>query len=199
MIFWDYIKSFFTEPKWSADMEECKNPDWLMLWNTCKVDPSKNKELHSVCDKINHNKARYKAVADATHIPWYVIACLHYREADLDFTTCLHNGDKLPGPTHHVPKGRGPFHSWEEAAIDALKYDEMDKKDYSSLGLTLKACEAYNGVGYHNKGIYSPYIWSGTNHYTCGKYAEDGIYDRSLKDQQLGVAAIIKSGYLDAV
>jgi lysozyme family protein len=187
MSFWDLFSSM-----WRPVMTEFENPNWVMLWETCKVDPSKTLQIQHVCARILAHKDRYLKVEEATKVPWYVIACIHSRESDLNFATCLHNGDLLPGPTHHVPRGRGPFKSWEEAAIDALKYDHMTDRDYSSVPMALKACEAYNGVGYHNKNIYSPYIWAGTNHYTQGKYACDGIYSRTLIDGQLGIATLFK-------
>ena len=79
----------------------------------------------------------------------------------------MHNGDPLPGPTTHVPKGRGPFISWEAAAIDALKYDGLDKIKLDSIEACLIMAEKFNGLGYRNKGEYSPYVWAGTN--TCDR------------------------------
>jgi hypothetical protein len=93
-----------------------------------------------------------------------------------------------------VPKGRGPFKSWEEAAIDALTncgpYAARNK-DWS-IGNALALLEKYNGLGYYNKGIPSPYIWAGTNQYTKGKYIADGKFDPNHVDQQLGVAGLLK-------
>jgi hypothetical protein len=52
--------------------------------------------------------------------------------------------------------------------------------------------EKYNGLGYANKGIPSPYLWAGTDQYIKGKYVQDGKFNANYVDQQLGCAGILK-------
>jgi lysozyme family protein len=94
-----------------------------------------------------------------------------------------------------VPAGRGPFSSWEEAAIDALLncHPYLGKRKDWSLAGVLIGLELYNGLGYANKGVPSPYLWAGTNQYTSGKYVADGKYDPGHVDQQLGCVAMLLS------
>jgi lysozyme family protein len=56
----------------------------------------------------------------------------------------------------------------------------------------LQHLERYNGLGYRNKGIYSPYLWSFTNHYIEGKYIADGVWSATAVSKQVGCAAILK-------
>src|SRR5438046_131278 len=65
-------------------------------------------------------RARYQAVAARTGVPWAVIAVIHERECSQDWTGNLAQGDPWSKVSIHVPAGRGPFKSWEDAAIDAL-------------------------------------------------------------------------------
>ncbi len=51
--------------------------------------------------------------------------------------------------------------------------------------------EQYNGLGYANRGIPSPYIWSGTDQYKSGKYVRDGVFDPNAVDTQLGCAGLL--------
>jgi hypothetical protein len=51
--------------------------------------------------------------------------------------------------------------------------------------------ERYNGIGYANKGLPSPYIWSGTDQYVKGKYVADGVFSPDVVDKQLGCAGLI--------
>ena len=51
--------------------------------------------------------------------------------------------------------------------------------------------ERYNGLGYYNKKRVSPYVYSGTNVYTGGKYVSDGVYDSNTVDKQPGVYILI--------
>lgn len=136
---------------------------------------------------------RFKVVELRTGVPWWVTAALEWRECDGSFKQCLHNGDPLPGPTVNVPAGRGPFSSWEDAAADALAYDGLTKVTPWSLPVACQWVEKFNGLGYllkHSNQTLSPYLWSGTNLYTKGKYASDGNFDPNLVDKQAGVVAI---------
>src|SRR5690606_14680775 len=62
--------------------------------------------------------------------------------------------------------------------------------DWSIEG-TLDILERYNGLGYRNKGLPSPYLWAGTDQYVKGKYVADGKFDPNHVDRQLGVAPIL--------
>jgi lysozyme family protein len=197
MILVDWVKTIFKKPAFDneekSNLVNTKSPNWFELWNTCQVDQNRITEIGLVCKKILDNKEKYDVVETKTGVPWYLVAALHYREASLNFKTCLHNGDPLPGPTKHVPKGRGPFKSWEDAAIDALKYDGLDHIKFETITTCLVLAEKFNGLGYRKTGILSPYIWAGTNQSTeTGKYTGDGIYNPFAKEKQLGVAAIFK-------
>jgi len=143
-------------------------------------------------------KQRYQAVSaklasmDLT-VPWPFIAVAHERESSQDWTASLAQGDPWNRVSVHVPAGRGPFRSWEEAAIDALvncSPHAARNRDWS-IGGTLTMLERYNGLGYASRGRPSPYIWSGTNQYVSGKYVRDGVYDPDAVDGQLGCAGLL--------
>lgn len=169
-------------------------PDNSTRWVDAKF--TRSTKINEQSAKIEANRARYEVVAKATGVPWDIIGVIHYRESSLNFAGVLHNGQKIIGTgkkTTLVPKGRGPFVSWEEAAIDALMNcaPYLGKNKDWSLGNTLDLLERYNGLGYRNKGLPSPYLWAGTDQYTKGKYVADGKYDPNHVDQQLGVAALL--------
>jgi lysozyme family protein len=142
------------------------------------------------------NKGRYLSIARQAGMPdiaWVFIAVSHYRESSQDFSKSLAQGDPWNQVSHNVPAGRGPFKSFEDAAVDALvKCSPFAArlKDWS-IGGMLTNLERYNGIGYANKGIPSPYIWSGTDQYQSGKYVRDGVFDPNTVDQQLGCAGLI--------
>ncbi|MFG3591907.1 hypothetical protein [Bradyrhizobium sp. RDI18] len=140
-------------------------------------------------------KARYQAVSARTGVPWPAIAVIHERECSQDWTGSLAQGDPWNRVSVHVPAGRGPFRSWEEAAMDALvncaPYAARNT-DWSAGG-TLTLLERYNGLGYAARGRPSPYVWSGTDQYSCGKYVRDGVYDPNVVDRQLGCAGMLKA------
>lgn len=138
-------------------------------------------------------KPQYQAVAAKTGVPWAAIAVIHEREASQDWKGSLAQGDPWNRVSVHVPAGRGPFASWEDAAIDALRncppYAARNK-DWS-IGGTLTVLEEYNGLGYASHGAPSPYVWSGTDQYRSGKYVRDGVYDPNAVDSQLGCAGLL--------
>jgi lysozyme family protein len=138
-------------------------------------------------------RSRYQAVAAKTGVPWPVIAVIHERECSQDWTGSLAQGDPWDRISVHVPAGRGPFKSWEEAAIDALNncapYAGRNR-DWT-IGPLLTKLEEYNGLGYAARGVPSPYVWSGTDQYRSGKYVRDGIYDPNAVDSQPGCAGLL--------
>ena len=72
---------------------------------------------------------------------------------------------------------------------------------YASV-LQAQLVEAFNGFGYRNFGIHSPYLWAGTNNYVAGKYASDGRFVASMVDEQLGRLGLVAEaagGYDDGV
>ena len=163
-------------------------------WKAAKY--TRSTQIEKQAAKIRANRVRYATVATKTGVPWDVIAVIHYRESSNDFAGVLHNGQKIIGTgrkTTLVPKGRGPFTSWEQAAIDALNNCAPyagKNKDWS-LANTLDVLERYNGLGYRKKGLPSPYLWAGTDQYAKGKYVADGKYDPNHVAQQLGVASLL--------
>jgi len=138
-------------------------------------------------------KGRYQDVQDRTAVPWWVIAVIHEREASQRFDTQLGQGDPLNEVSRHVPTGRGPFKTWEDGAIDALVNCAPHaalNKDWSAAG-AMTLLETYNGLGYANHGVPSPYVWSGTDQYRSGKYVRDGVFDPNVIDSQLGCAGLL--------
>jgi lysozyme family protein len=138
-------------------------------------------------------RIRYQAVSAKTGVPWPMIAVIHERECSQDWTRSLAQGDPWDRVSVHVPAGRGPFKSWEDAAIDALNdcapYAGRNK-DWS-IGSLLTKLEEYNGLGYAARGVASPYVWAGTDQYRSGKYVRDGVYDPNVIDCQPGCAGLL--------
>lgn len=138
-------------------------------------------------------KSRYQAVEKRTGIPWAFIAVAHERECSQDWAGSLAQGDPWNSVSVHVPAGRGPFKSWEEAAVDALVNcaPQAARNTDWSIGGALTKLEEYNGLGYAARGKASPYIWSGTDQYKSGKYIRDGVYNPDVVDSQLGCAGLL--------
>jgi lysozyme family protein len=138
-------------------------------------------------------KPRYQTVEAKTGVPWFVIAVIHERESSQNWFANLAQGDPWNRVSVHIPAGRGPFRSWEEAAIDALMNCApyaAHNKDWSARG-ALTELEQYNGLGYASRGVPSPYLWSGTDQYKSGKYVRDGVYDPDAVDSQPGCAGLL--------
>ena len=168
-------------------------PDLAALWDSMELTDLPR--FIAPRNAIQRGKSRYAAVEARTGVPWMVIGCLHQRESGGDFTCHLHNGDPLTARTVHVPAGRpiegNPPFPWEESAVDALHYEGLAGLNWIDLPSTLYRIERFNGLGYRSEGIFSPYLWAGTNHYTYGKFDEDDHFDPSEVDQQPGCAGML--------
>lgn len=174
-------------------------PEYVKCWNYCVIDPDWADQALTAANAMIKNKAIYEQVEASIKVPWFVVGCIHYREASFDFSTCLHNGDPLPGPTIHVPSGRGPFGTWADAAVDALKFDGLDQVKSWDVSSIFYELESYNGFGYRSKHYAdtkpagaSPYIYSATQFYSSGLYVEDGVFHSDKVDDQLGCMALLK-------
>jgi len=180
--------------------------NFQQLWDSMVIDDNRKDEIISICKNILSHKERYQKVSEQTGIPYYAIAAIHSRESSLNFTRHLHNGDSLEHRTVHVPAGRPktgePPFTWEESAADALQQIEIeDKAHVWSITNMLFQLESYNGWGYRKHGIFTPYLWAATNHYSKGKFVEVfskekqkfvGQFNPNLQDKQIGCAPIIR-------
>lgn len=163
---------------------------YLELWAKAKV--TKTVAADAAANKILKLRERYVAIERLTGVPWFMIAVIHMRENNCNFRGVLHNGELIVGTgkkTTLVPKGRGPFATFEEAAVDALKDYKAAVWDVAQLAFKL---EAFNGFGYRNKGIPSPYLWGGSSVQMRGKYVRDGVYDPNTMDSQLGAMTVLR-------
>ena len=148
-------------------------------------------EMDKFVENFNKNSEKYKEVEEVTGVPAELIAAIHWRESSGDFNTYLHNGQKLGSTTTVAPMGIY-FEDWTEAAIHAMKSHKPQIIEVGNIETWFEYAEAYNGYGYRNIGVSSPYVWSGSDKYTCGKFIADGTYDDNYKDKQIGVAVLIK-------
>lgn len=178
--------------------------DELARWNAASVTPSLIHLIDGISHRLVDAKNRYQTVEAKTGVPWAVIAVIHERESSQSWLASLAQGDPWNQPSIHVPKNRGPFASWEEAAMDALVICPPHAANWHdwSIGGALTLLEQYNGEGYAS-GPYdhatrhqyppqaSPYIWASTDQYIKGKYIADGHFDPNAVDHQIGCAALL--------
>lgn len=166
--------------------------EYADLWQRMEIRPDEVQAVNKIANHLIGFRALYQKVSQTTGVPWFVIAALHDRESDADFATYLGNGEPLNRVTRLVPKGRGPFPSWDVGAVDALEVDRLDQVTDWSPERACYEIEKFNGFGYRNKGVESPYLWSFSNIYQSGKYVADGVFNASVADRQCGAMPIIK-------
>lgn len=174
----------------TATFDQLKD-EYATLWRSMAVSHDKIPIIDRIADRRDAGKARYTSVAVRTGVPWAVIAIIHQMECGGDWSLSLAQGDPWDEVSTHVPKGRGPFVSWEDAAVDALSIDgTKNVKDWTIERLCYEL-EKYNGFGSRAKGIHTPYLWSYSNHYTKGKYIADHVWDANAVSQQVGAMPLL--------
>lgn len=172
--------------------------EYERLIRTMKIKSAWESQFVNTAKQIVANKARYEEVEAKTSVPWYFVGVIHSLECGLSFNKHLHNGDPLTRRTRLVPAGRpakgSPPFSFLESAIDALQMKNFHKETDWSLSKIAWMLERYNGWGYrnHHPNTLSPYLWSGSYHYTSGKYIADGKWSSSAVSKQAGCMPLLR-------
>jgi lysozyme family protein len=149
--------------------------------------------FNQVAARLIAAKPRYQALFAQTSVPWPVIALIHERECSQNWALNIAQGDPWNAVSIHVPAGQGPFASWDDAAVNALVTDEQMNTwgHWDTIEGTLTRLELYNGAGYAEMNLPSPYVWSRTNQYVSGKYVADHDFDSNAIDSQEGCAPLM--------
>jgi lysozyme family protein len=152
-------------------------------------------------NEIRNKKGFYEIVGKHAAVPWEVVGAIHGLEASFDMNKNLMNGQPWTQRTTWVPRGHGPWSSWQEAAVAAFELKKREGKlptDWT-LGNTLEFLLKFNGLGYEYRDLVSPYLWAYTNHYANqggSKFVSDGKFSRSAVSLQVGAALMLKElGY----
>lgn len=168
-----------------------KWPVYAKQWNAMAIKPARSHEFELIARHLIALKSHYVPIEAATGVPWYMIALIHLREANNDFSKSLAQGDPWNRRSTHVPIS-GPFSSFEESALWSLQHDGLTTVRDWRLEKQLYYQELFNGTGYDLRGLPSPYLWGGTDQQRAGKYVRDGVFSPSTWDGQPGVAPILK-------
>jgi len=178
-------------------LEDGYNRNWANL----QIRPTASASATKTANQLLKGKDTYQRIQAKTGVPWYFIGLCHYREASFNFGKYLGNGQPLDQVTTDVPRGRGPFtgaNAFVDGAVDALRLQSLVGASDWSIARILYRLEGYNGFGYHNFGVNSPYLYGGSTLYgppeaKGGKYISDGVFSASAIDTQLGTAVILKA------
>jgi lysozyme family protein len=162
---------------------------------------TRRSEVNRVAEKLCSDDVleHYLPVAAATNVPVIFQAATFERESSTDFRCSPAQGDPWKLISTHVPRGRGPYKSWIQCAIDSY---ERERVGVLAPGVTrwdaayfCWKVEAFNGFGPRNHGRPSGYIYAGTDQYDPptgpgGKYASDGVWVPGMVDKQLGALPV---------
>jgi lysozyme family protein len=179
-----------------ANTLEVLRPEYEQLFGSMEIRSNRIAAADQIVDKIVRHSNVYQAIMDAVGMPWQIVGVIHSMESDLNFRTHLHNGDPLTARTVKVPAGRprtgNPPFTFQESAIDALMQKKLNEITDWGVASTLFQLERYNGFGNRARGIHSPYLWSFCNHYTKGKFVQDGVFDPDAVSQQCGAVVLLR-------
>lgn len=174
-------------------------PWYQAMFDGLTFDPGFESQIKAAAMRVLAGKNRYEAFVakNSLPMPWHFVGVTHNMECSCNWRGVLHNGQLIVGTdrkTTIVPKGRGPFKTWEDAALDALKIEGLDKVQDWSMGNILRMGELFNGKGYQRYKENTPYLWAMTSvNDGTGKYVSDGKYDSAANaNTQVGEAAILK-------
>lgn len=215
----EVIASAGGRPTTGIDPDEGTPPWYRRMFSALQVQPaSKESQVKSEMNQIDRGLSRYLEVSKRLGFSGeyqmmfaYILGCLHYKEASCNFAGVLHNGEKIIGTgkkTTLVPAGRGPFNTWEDAAVDAINLNGARwsklRAGSTDIGDILYAIERYNGPGYISgagKLDVTPYLWENSNISDgYGKYVSDGKYSADAKlGSSSGIAVFLRKWHDEGV
>lgn len=185
-------------------------PDWYRrMFTACEIDQGYEESVASSVRTVLRGEDRYRIVENRTGVPWWIVGVIHFKESSCNFDGILHNGQRgIIGEyamKHNVkstivPKGVGPFRTWEDAAVHALAESNRWRKIAAGgrdIGEILYAMERFNGQGYLSKtseagAENSPYLWARSNiNDGSGKYVRDHVFDPNAPTNKTTGAAVI--------
>jgi lysozyme family protein len=166
------------EPEYVADLAAAK--------------PTRSSEAVAAAKRLLLHRDRFLAMQAKCGVPALWVMPVFEREQP-SFDTYLGNGQSLHHRTTLVPRGRGPFDSWEDGAADALELDHITDVSEWTWPRACYQWELWNGLGPRRHGRPSGYLWSGTSVYRGGKYVSDGVWSRGTWDHQLGTVILARA------
>jgi lysozyme family protein len=206
MRFWTMLKNLFKRKRNVEPIDVSQNySDKTVaqkleeLYESLIIRPIKRQKASDVnwyVNKINENKQEYINACNfikekrGYSLDWRILAVIHILECGGKMDRQILNGEKWSRRTSLVPKGYGPWDSFEESCLTGM--DIKKKPENWTIGETLDFLEKWNGLGYRRKGKNSPYLWSYSNHQEIGKYVSDGVYDPDAVSLQVGCAVLLK-------
>lgn len=135
----------------------------------------------------------YRQISDRTGVPAKLIAAIHFREAGGNIEKSIRDGSDLNE------------RDFVEDAVDAINNSGgrwLQFKQGIGMGANtanllamLQFAEFWNGTGCADNGRINPYLYSGSNIYTKGKYTSDGVWDPNFVDKQPGVFYLLSQVY----
>jgi lysozyme family protein len=171
---------------------------YTQLWESISERPNWASQIAQVARGLIKDRDQYRTVETLTGVPWFVVGIIHQMESGRNFSTHLHNGDPLSARTVNVPAGRptsgSPPFAWTESAADALRLMKMDQVTQWSCERIAFELEKYNGFRSRTEhNINTPYLWSGSTHYTKGKFVRDNVWDPEFVSKQVGCMPILRN------
>ena len=170
-------------------------PRYAGYWDKMVIKPDRVSEFTRDAEAAISHKVVYQQLERMTGVPWPMLAVIHRRESDANFSTYLGNGQALSRVTTIVPKGRGPFigvNAFIDGGIDAIKQEGWGSISDWRLEKELYYTLLFNGVG-SEPFRPSSYIWGGTNVQVIGKWVRDHVFDPHVWDPQPGCAPLLKA------
>lgn len=162
-------------------------------WDAMQVPSQADAAVQAQAERLYGYKDRYTVSEANTGVPWWMLAAMHYRQLDCDFTRTILNGDRIDQATEHFPAGVGPWSDWESSANFALIFDGLDTigEGAWTIERVLYQLEAYDEWGYWRRGFVSPFLFAFTDQYTRGRIVTSGEFFAATVDAQIGCAPLI--------
>ena len=196
---WKRIKSFFKRKPYepggvvpSLGNKKLLRNNYKELYESMIILPEYKVKVDWYTTKALSQKHEYIKVEELLTVPWEIVAALHSLESTFDLDKQILNGQKWDQETTWVPKGLGPWISFESSCVSAFNRHKPPIK--YTIEEVSNFAERWNGGGYAKRNKLSPYLYSFSNlGLKTGKFVSDGRYSSTAISKQCGFLVLLKA------
>lgn len=140
------------------------------IWAAMQIDPARRPAIEKIARRIVSGRAQYDVISRASHVPWFVVGIIHALDGELRWNA-----------------------EWEATAAANRFKARLPRSRWNSIEDIASALEEWDGLGYRQRGVHSPYLWGWTTAHIAGRIVGDGVFLPGAEAEAPGAMAVLRA------